>query len=156
MNLDTATISDTLHIDILLVEDNPDHAALVTRGLQYHEVANTIVIVPDGEAAINYLNKAGPYASDASCHLPNVILMDLHLPKLNGLEAIKIIKENPLLAPIKIIVLTTSDRDEDIKAACSYKDVDYLVKPEGIFSFSDMLKEKGQDWALNHTSPPSF
>jgi len=93
---------------VLLVEDNVDHAELVMRSLEDHPVASTIHHVADGEAALDYLFQRKNYAATETSPRPRLILLDLHLPKIGGLDVLKTIKKTAALATIPVVILTTS------------------------------------------------
>ena len=114
---------------ILLVEDNPDHTELIMRSFQGHRVANQIYHVGDGEAAMDYLHRRGDFADAEKSPLPHVILLDLRLPKLDGLEVLKRIKSDKKLSSTPVVILTTSDAEKDLVRAYDYNANSFLVKP---------------------------
>ena len=101
-------------IDILLVEDNADHATLTTRALKDGNMLNEIFWVKDGEEALDFLYHRGRYANGARAPRPGLILLDIRLPKLDGHEVLRHIKSDPALRIIPVVMLTTSDRDDEI------------------------------------------
>ncbi|HNW91066.1 MAG TPA: response regulator [Bacteroidales bacterium] len=139
-------------IDILLVEDNPMDAELTIRTLKKHHLANNIYTVTDGEQALNYLNCRGEFAErEKTC--PRVIFLDIKLPKINGLEILKLIKANETLRNIPIVMLTSSAEDPDIEAAYALGANSYVVKPVDINSFTETINNLGMYWlGINH--PP--
>lgn len=140
------------NIDILLVEDNPNDAELTMHTLKKHHIANNIFVVTDGEEAIDYLFCKGKY-SDRNNIPPKVIFLDIKLPKLTGLEVLKIIKKDEDLRNIPIVMLTSSVQDPDINAAYALGANSYVVKPVEINSFIDTINNLGMYWLLvNH--PP--
>ena len=131
---------------ILLVEDNPDHADLVMRSFQEHKLNNTIFHVPDGEAALDYLFRRGDYMAPEKSPHPHVILLDLRLPKIDGLAVLKTLKEDPELRRIPVVILTTSEAEMDMaKAYDSYAN-SYLVKPVDFDKFIELMNELGFYW----------
>jgi DNA-binding response OmpR family regulator len=132
-------------ISILLVEDNPDHAALVMRGLASNQIANRIVHVEDGETALNYVQKRGEYAGAPT---PQLILLDLRLPKVDGLEVLKILKSNDDTKRIPIVILTTSDAERDVAMAYDCHANSYMVKPVTFESFMELTKTLGFYWLV--------
>jgi len=132
-------------VSILLVEDNPDHAALVIRGLKSNLIANCITHVEDGEAALDYVLKRGPYVDAPTPHL---ILLDLRLPKVDGLEVLKILKDNDDTKRIPIVILTTSDAERDVARAYDYHANSYMVKPVTFESFMELTKTLGFYWLV--------
>ena len=99
---------------ILLVEDNPDHTELIVRSFDEHRIANRIYHVADGEAALDYLFRRGRYADPTSSPRPHVILLDLRLPKIDGLEVLKQVKSCVELRRIPVVALTTSEAERDM------------------------------------------
>ncbi len=139
-------------LDILLIEDDPDHAEMIKRSLGQHNVANRICHLSDGEAALNYLFKRGYYKDRNGNAHPHVILLDLRLPKVDGLTVLKNIKEDEDLRKIPVVVITTSAADKDINAAYGNYVNSYLVKPVDFDKFSEMLENLGFYWlAWNHS-----
>ncbi len=139
-------------IDILLVEDNPMDAELTIRTLKKHHLANNIYTVTDGEQALNYLFCRGEFAEqEKTC--PRVIFLDIKLPKINGLEILKLIKADEDLRNIPIVMLTSSVEDPDIEAAYALGANSFVVKPVDINSFTETINNLGMYWlGINH--PP--
>ena len=136
---------------ILLVEDNPAHAELIIRSFEDHRVANQIYQVADGEAALAYLFRQGDYADPAKSPRPHVILLDLRLPKIDGLEVLKEIKSSPDLEKIPVIILTTSAAEQDVARAYEGHANSYLVKPVDFENFTSLMEELGFYWlGWNH------
>ena len=132
-------------LSILLVEDDPDHAAIVARSFERHQVANELRCVYDGQEALDYLFRRGSYADPETSPRPHVILLDLNLPKVGGLDVLREIKSSDLKA-IPVVILTTSDRKEDIAQACSRFANSYLVKPVDFACFTKMMSDLGFYW----------
>lgn len=131
---------------ILLVEDNDDHAELVARSFEDNQVANRLNRVADGEEALHYLFRRGKYADPADSPRPNLILLDLRLPKVEGLEVLKEIKNEEDLRVIPVVVLTSSQAENDVvRAYASYVN-SYLVKPLDFVKFTQMMRELGFYW----------
>jgi len=136
---------------ILLVEDNPDHTELVMRSLEGHRVANNIFHVADGEKALDYLFRRGEFEDSKKSPSPDIILLDLRLPKIDGLEVLKEIKSNEALRRIPVVILTTSEAEKDLAAAYDYHANSYLVKPVDFDKFSNLMDDLGFYWlAWNH------
>ncbi len=131
---------------ILLVEDNEDHAELVKRSFEEHQVANKIIHVSDGQEALDYLFHEDRFADRTLSPRPNLILLDLWLPKVDGLEVLKKIKETPHLRRIPIVVLTTSTIEKDVAAAYEYHANSYVVKPLDFAGFTKMMSDLGFYW----------
>ena len=126
-------------LTMLHVEDNPDHAELVQRSLENHHVANEIYWVSDGLAALDYLHRRGDYADPATSPRPDVILLDLRLPKIDGIEVLKQIKESENFRSIPVVVLTSSSKEKDVDAAYQNYVNSYVVKPVDFEKFAKLL-----------------
>jgi CheY-like chemotaxis protein len=133
-------------LHILLVEDNEAHAELVKRGMRDQPVANTIHHVSDGEQALDYLFGRGAYADPAQHPHPDFILLDLRLPRVDGIEVLRTIKTTPALLRIPVIILTSSDAQNDIAKSYDYHANSYIVKPLDIKTFTKLVKELGLYW----------
>jgi CheY-like chemotaxis protein len=138
---------------ILLVEDNADHAELVKRNLQDFQVANRLVHVEDGEAALDYLHGRGPYADRREAPRPHLVLLDLRLPRIDGLEVLKEVKNHPGLHTIPVVVLTSSDAERDMAQAYEHHANSYLTKPVDFGRFSVLLKDLGFYWLAWNQHP---
>ena len=138
---------------ILLVEDDPDHAELLMRLLQEHRVANRVYQVADGEAAENYLLRRGEYADQAKCPRPHLILLDLRLPKVDGLELASEIKSSPQLRGIPVVMLTTSQAEADMLAAYEQHADGHLVKPVDFVNLTQQLGSLGFYWLAWNQCP---
>ena len=115
--------------DILLVEDSPRDQELVLRALKKRNIANPVFVVDDGPAALDYMFCRGPYSDRSFERPPRVVLLDLKLPKLSGLEVLKAIKSDERTRSIPIVVVTSSREDPDIQAAYALGANSYVVKP---------------------------
>ncbi|MBT1072375.1 response regulator [Pelotalea chapellei] len=140
-------------LTVLLVEDNPDHAELVLRNLADSQVANTIMHVEDGEAALDYLHGKGKYADRLAFPMPHLMLLDLRLPKIDGLEVLKEVKEHPDLRALPVVILTTSDAERDVARAYHHHANSYLLKPVNFDSFGKLMKELGFYWLAWNRRP---
>jgi DNA-binding response OmpR family regulator len=138
---------------ILLVEDNPDHAELVMRNMENFKVANTIIHVEDGEAALDYLYGRGSYADRTQFPMPHLMLLDLRLPKIDGLEVLKEVKNNADLRAMPVVILTTSDAERDMAMAYEYHANSYVTKPVNFGEFSELLKDLGFYWLAWNKRP---
>lgn len=139
-------------VNILLVEDNEAHAELVMRGLADHRISNRIIHVADGEAALDYLNRQGQFTDPETCPTPDLILLDLRLPKVDGLEVLREIKETEALRTIPVVVLTTSEAERDVAQAYKHFANSYLVKPVDYKSFTALMDVLGFYWlSWNHS-----
>ncbi|WP_373500332.1 response regulator [Desulfococcus sp.] len=133
---------------ILLIEDNPDHAEMVMRLVRRTHAAAVIEHVSDGEAALDYLFRRGSYAVRARYPLPRLILLDLRLPRIDGLEVLKSIKTSEALCRIPVVVLTTSEAESDIAGASRLHANSYLVKPMDLDVFASLIETMGNYWLL--------
>lgn len=133
-------------IVILLVEDDIGHAEIVRRNLEDFRVANRIVHVTDGQAALDYLLRQNGYADTKAYPSPHLILLDLRLPKVDGLEVLRVIKADEYLRMIPVVVLTTSDAESDMVKAYGYGAGSYLVKPVDFEKFTQLLEIFGFYW----------
>jgi len=133
-------------LHILLVEDNEDHAELVIRGMRDQQVANRIHHVADGEQALDYLFMRGAFADREKNPRPNLVLLDLRLPRIDGLEVLRIIKTTPSLLRIPVVVLTSSDAESDIIKSFDYHANSYVVKPLDFKTFTNLMKDLGFYW----------
>lgn len=134
------------HLNLLLVEDNEDHAEIVRRNFGSHQVANDLHCVTDGETALDYLFRRKEYSDPQKSPRPDVILLDLRLPKLDGLDVLKEIKNNSELHRIPVVVLTSSDEERDIATAYDCHANSYVVKPLGFSKFTELMRDMGFYW----------
>lgn len=121
---------------ILLVEDNPGDVELTRRAFQKIDVTNEIVVASDGDIALRRLRREGEFAD---CPLPDLILLDINLPKVNGKDVLKVIKEDPATKMIPVIMLTTSTDEEDVRSAYLRHATAYLAKPLTLGAFIDVV-----------------
>ncbi len=140
-------------VTILLVEDNPDHAELILRSLQEQHESYAVHHVMDGEEALDYLFHRRAYADPKLAPRPNLILLDLSLPKIDGLEVLKEIKNSKQLAHIPAVILTTSQAPQDLAAAYDNRANSYLVKPVGLRKFRQLIDEICTYWLSWNCQP---
>jgi CheY-like chemotaxis protein len=139
-------------VEILLVEDNEAHAEIVLEALEEHRILNRTHHVSDGALALDYLFGRGEYAEDREHPRPHVILLDLRLPKVDGLEVLKSIKETEDLKDIPVIVLTSSEAEKDMAKAYAYRANSYITKPVDFDKFLELMDYLGFYWlCLNKT-----
>lgn len=138
---------------VMLVEDNIDHAELVIRTLEDHNIANKIKHFLDGQTALDYLLRRGEYETPESSPRPHMILLDLRLPRVDGLEVLRQIKEEDSLKHIPVIILTTSEAEKDVAGAYDNHVNSYLVKPVGFDEFSKLMQDLGFYWLGWNTHP---
>jgi len=135
-------------IEILLVEDNPYDAELTIRALKQSKILNHIVHLSDGEEAIDYLFSQGKFKGNVNRNKPRVILLDLKLPKVSGLEVLKKIKEDNELRNIPVVMLTSSKEEKDIAESYKLGVNSYIVKPVAFDKFADAVRDLGLYWLL--------
>ena len=131
---------------ILLVEDNPAHAELVIRSFKDHTLNSEIHHVMNGEMALDYLFRRSEYADPVKYPQPHVILLDIRMPKVSGLEVLKELKASEELRHIPVIILTTSDAEQDVSTAYHNYVNSYLVKPVEFDKFMQLMEELGFYW----------
>lgn len=146
-------------IEILLVEDNPNDVKLTLHALKKHNIANKLKIVRDGVEALEYLFQEGAYAGVATCPKPRVILLDLKLPRLDGLEVLRRIRSDRRTKSLPVVMLTSSRQDQDITESYGLGVNSYIVKPVDFDQFSEAVRQLGLYWVLlnepDSTSEPS-
>ncbi len=131
---------------VLLVEDNEDHAELIKRSLSQNRMANQIIWVDNGEKALHYLLHKDEYHDPSTSQRPNLILLDLRLPRIDGLEVLRTIKGNPELQQIPVVILTSSAAATDIAKAYEFHANSYIVKPLDFAKFTGLLDDLGYYW----------
>jgi len=139
-------------IDILLVEDNPDHAMLTKKVLEDNRVANKVYVVEDGEEALDFMYRRGKYVSN-NAPRPGLILLDVKLPKLDGFGVLKQLKSAPEHKSIPIVMLTTSSRDEEIARGYAEGANSYVAKPVMFDEFTEKIRGIGLYWGLISSIP---
>jgi len=137
---------------ILLVEDNDDHAELVMRQMSDHRIANKVTRLIDGQEALEYLFRKGKFEDPEASPRPHVIFLDLRLPKVDGLEVLRSLKESDELRNIPVVVLTTSDRESDVAKAYLNHTNSYVVKPVDYQKFCDLMNDLGFYWMSWNTT----
>lgn len=140
-------------VEILLVEDNPNDVELALHALRAHKIANHIEVVRDGAEALDFVFGTGPYAGRKIEDGPRVILLDLKLPKVDGLEVLRQIKSNPETHVIPIVVLTSSAEDRDIVESYRLGVNSYITKPVDFEQFSEAVRHLGLYWLLLNRPP---
>jgi CheY-like chemotaxis protein len=138
---------------ILLIEDNLDHAELVMRSFKEHQVANRINHVSDGKEALDFLFRKGEYSDPAKSPRPHVIMLDLRLPKVDGMEVLKKIKAEKDLQHIPVVVLTSSEAEKDVIQAYNHHVNSYLVKPLDFKKFTKLMNDFGFYWLAWNRKP---
>ena len=136
---------------ILLVEDDPDHEALTIRALKKSNIANNIKVAHDGEEALNLLFGEG---DGSLTHLPQVILLDLKLPKIDGLEVLRRIRESEQTRMLPVVVLTSSDEESDLMRSYKLGVNSYIRKPVNFTDFAEATRQLGMYWLVLNETPP--
>jgi CheY-like chemotaxis protein len=142
------TENTTAKADLLLVEDNPQDLELAMRALRKADLAGRVAIARDGAEAIDYIFCEGTHAGRKMADAPKVILLDLKLPKVDGLEVLKRLKNDPRTRAIPVVVLTSSKEQSDIVASYDYGVNSYIVKPVDFEGFAEAVRSLGLYWLL--------
>jgi two-component system, response regulator len=139
---------------ILLVEDTPDDVALTMRALHQSGIAREVVVARDGVEALDYLRGTGPFAGRDVRRQPALVLLDLKLPRLGGLEVLREMQADPELSTLRVVVLTSSREEEDIVASYAYGACSYVRKPVDFNEFLSAVRRLGEYWlTLNEAVP---
>lgn len=138
---------------ILLVEDNPDDEALTLRAMKKNNILNEVVVARDGEEALDYLFGTGKYAGRDTSDQPQVILLDLQLPKINGIEVLRRLRADPRTAIQPVVILTTSSEEKDIISSYASGANSYIRKPVDFNQFIEAVKQLGLYWLVLNESP---
>lgn len=147
-----ATVSEKV---ILLVEDNPMDEELTLRALKKSKVLNPVVVARDGVAALDYLFSRGAHAGRSISELPQLVLLDLKLPKLDGLEVLKEVRQHQVTKLLPVVILTSSVEEDDIARSYSLGANSYVRKPVDFDHFSEAVRQLGLYWlVLNQSMPP--
>ncbi len=146
-------ISITEDVEILLVEDNPTDAELATIALKERNLANKLVWVKDGAEALDFLFATGAYSTRNVTNVPRVVLLDLRLPKVDGLEVLKRVKSDERTKRIPVVVVTSSKEDRDVVASYDLGVNSYISKPVDFDEFTKVVSELGFYWLLVNRPP---
>ena len=138
---------------ILLVEDDPAHAEIVRRNFESSRIANRLIHVSDGQEALDYLYRRDRHSDPAASPRPNLVLLDLRLPRVDGLEVLKTVKSDPGLRGIPVVVLTTSAAESDMVRAYDSHANSYLVKPVDFQQFLALMETLGYYWLAWNSRP---
>ena len=138
---------------ILLVEDNPDDEALTIRALKKNNILNQVVVAHDGAEALDFLFGTGEYVNRDTSILPQVVLLDLNLPKLNGLEVLKRIRADDRTRLLPVVILTTSNEDRDRMESYKLGANSYIRKPVNFEQFNEAVQQLGIYWLVLNQGP---
>lgn len=139
-------------IPILLVEDSPADVELTLRAFKRRKLANPVAVARDGEEALDYVNRRGTFVAGAP--VPGVILLDLRLPKVDGLDVLRELKSHPVYRNIPVVVLTTSAEDRDIKKSYELGAASYIVKPVEFERFQELVERIDLYWIVTNVPYP--
>ena len=140
-------------LEILLIEDNPYEAELTIRGLKKHNFANKLYHIDDGADALDFIFERGKYKDQVRSGLPRLILLDIKLPRVDGIEILRQLKANEKTRTIPVVILTSSKENQDVKACYDLGVNSYIVKPVDFDSFSKAVADLGMYWMLLNTAP---
>lgn len=140
-------------IEILLVEDNPADVELTLRALKKNNIANKVEVAGDGEQALDFVFARGKYKGRNMDSFPKIILLDLKLPKVSGLEVLREIKSNPVTRAIPVVVLTSSKEESDIIDSYALGVNSYIIKPVDFEKFVSSVRDLGVYWLLVNQPP---
>lgn len=140
-------------VEILIVEDNPHDLELTLRSLKRHNLANHVQVANDGEEALQFLFGEGAYAGRNTDFTPRLLLLDLKLPKVDGLEVLRVIKADSRTKAIPVVVLTSSREDQDVVESYRLGVNSYIVKPVDFDNFADSVANLGFYWLLLNQPP---
>jgi two-component system, response regulator len=140
---------------ILLVEDNADDEELTVRALKKHNLANSLVIARDGVEALDYLFGTGAYAGRSSVVLPGLMLLDLKLPKIDGLEVLRRLRGDERTRRLPVVVLTSSKEEQDLIKSYNLGANSYVRKPVDFNQFAEAVRQLGLYWLILNEAPPA-
>jgi hypothetical protein len=141
-------------IAILLVEDNPMDVELTIRAFKRSKMQNPIQIVRDGQEALDYVHRRGAFADPETSPVPGLILLDIRLPRVDGLEVLRALKSHPVYHPVPVVMLTTSRDDNDVAKSYDLGANSYIVKPVDFDKFLEVIGRIELYWILTNIQPP--
>jgi CheY-like chemotaxis protein len=140
-------------VDILLVDDSPDDVELTLHALRSENLANSVFVARDGEEALEFLFCSGPHSGRSFEHPPKLVLLDLKLPKVDGLQVLKLVKSDPRTRNICVVLLTSSREERDMASGYDLGVNSYLQKPVDFSDFRKMVKLLGMYWMVINRPP---
>jgi two-component system response regulator len=138
---------------ILLVEDNLDDVDLTLRAFKLNKLQNPVVVARDGQEALDYMTGTGKFAGRNTAELPQLILLDLKLPKVNGLEVLRSLRADPVTKRVPVVILTSSKEEEDLKTGYDLGVNSYVRKPVDFVEFTEAVRQLGLYWLLLNEQP---
>jgi two-component system response regulator len=141
--------------EILLVEDNEADLELTLHALRSNQIANRIHVARDGEEALDFLFRRGAYEGRPADHSPNLILLDLKLPKVDGLEVLRALKADPATRPLPVVILTSSKEEKDMVISYQLGVNSYIQKPVDFDQFRETVRQLGLYWLVTNQAPPA-
>ncbi len=144
---------EDLSVDILLVEDNPSDVRLTLHALKRHRLTNRIFVVRDGAEALEFLFATGAYARRTGADRPRVVMLDLKLPRVDGIEVLRAIRSNPGTRTLPVVMLTSSREERDITRTYDLRANSYIVKPVDFEQFTEAVRQLGLYWVLLNQQP---
>jgi two-component system response regulator len=138
---------------ILLIEDNPSDIGLTERALAKNNINNKLVVAQDGQEGLDYLFSQGSYGGNGETALPVLVLLDLKLPKLDGLEVLRQVRANPRTHRIPVVILTSSREEQDIAAGYDLGVNSYIRKPVDFHQFAEVIRQLGLYWLVINEGP---
>jgi two-component system, response regulator len=140
-------------VEILLVEDNPEDAEMTLRAFRRSNLANKVHWVKDGEEALDYLFRTGKYADLASISTPKLVLLDIKMPKIDGIEVLRRLKEDAATRAIPVVIMTSSNEERDVVESYRIGANSYIVKPVASDAFFETVAKLGLYWVLTNRVP---
>ncbi len=143
-------------VEILLVEDDPDDVKLTLHAFAKFNISNRLHVLTDGAAALDFIFCSGPYAGRSINDQVKVVLLDIKLPKINGLEVLRRVRADPRTTGLPIVLLTSSQEDSDVADAYQNHVNSYIVKPVEFESFANTIRDLGEYWLLLNATPRTW
>jgi two-component system, response regulator len=145
--------TDFEQVDILLVEDSPADAEMTLRALRRNQLANRVHWVKDGAEALDFMFRSGVYATRDPAIVPKLVMLDIKMPRVDGIEVLRRLKENPATRQIPVVVMTSSDEERDVFDSYSLGVNSYIVKPVQFEAFHEIVAKVGLYWVVSNRVP---